>query len=65
MDAMEGVVVAVFNYRQAHELLMRCLNHPEADSPEFASALETLADAIKESMREFEDTRAVNELRAA
>jgi hypothetical protein len=44
---------------------MRCLNHPEADSPEFASALETLADAIKESMREFEDTRAVNELRAA
>lgn len=65
MEAMEGVVVAVFNYRQAQELLMRCLNHPEADSPDFAAALETLADAIKESIREFEDNKAIGELRAA
>ncbi|MBX3095631.1 MAG: hypothetical protein KF812_02095 [Fimbriimonadaceae bacterium] len=54
MSTTEGVVVAVFPQSQAQELLMRCLNHSDADTPEFSAALETLADAIRDSIRESE-----------
>lgn len=57
-STMEGVVVAVFPQSQAQELLMRCLNHGDADTPEFSAALETLADAIRDSIRETELIRA-------
>ncbi|MCE2939872.1 MAG: hypothetical protein ACK5XS_05255 [Armatimonadota bacterium] len=52
MEAREGLVVAIFPYNQAYELLMRCLNHADADTPEFAAALETLAESIREAIRE-------------
>lgn len=52
MEAREGLVVAIFPYNQAYELLMRCLSHADADTPEFAAALETLAESIREAIRE-------------
>ncbi len=52
----EPLVVVVLPYSQAYELLMRCYNHGDVDTPEFEAALLALADAVKDALSEQLDT---------